>query len=195
MEIFQSQEFKLNPLLIRMVSGTNKSVSELNDFIRKGLWGKNYSQEYNEGEILMGYDNWGVDYETKLPSISNGGDYIVQSAIKSSKIINGVKFEGHDLVIKNLIDEEALIIRAFALDRNTKKENIIHLGEEFERLRKEALNKKGKEAAILWKRLSYLKEEFLSSVPITDKNGRVKIKASIKYGYGTHDSQISRRNL
>ena len=63
-ELFKSEEFKNNPLLLRILSGTNKVVGEVNNMMRRAIFGENI-EEYVAGDILMGYTNWKVDYKTK----------------------------------------------------------------------------------------------------------------------------------
>ena len=191
-KLFESNEFKTNPLLIRMLAGTNSVVNTLNNTIRKGLWKKDSEKEYNDGEIMMGYSNWKVDYRTKEATIYNGGDYQIIKNTPTTKNIEeaGIEVPGYDLVIKNLLKPDSPNIYAFMISKTTPKEKLEKLGETFEKLRLEAMQLRGKAAAQAWVRLTEFKDTFMSPVEISYK-GKSKMSPTMKYGYAhtIHKSQ------
>ncbi len=191
-KLFESNEFKTNPLLIRMLGGTNSIVNTLNTTIRKGLWKKDSEKEYNDGEIMMGYSNWKVDYQTKEATIYNGGDYQIIKNTPTTKNIEeaGIEVPGYDLVIKNLLKPDSPNIHAFMISKTTPKEKLEKLGETFEKLRLEAMQLRGKAAAQAWVRLTEFKDTFMSPVEISYK-GKSKMSPTMKYGYAhtIHKSQ------
>lgn len=191
LNIFNSEEFSKNPLLIRILSATNNNVEELNQKIRRGLWGENAKNEYNEGEILMGYSNWKVDRETGRPLLANSGDYQVVSVENTTKIIKNKEFKGYNLLIQDLIDKSSTPFKAFMISKNTSVEDFTFLGEVFEQLRNQAKNAPNKRSkAAGWQALSNFKEEFMTPVDIKYK-GATKIPTTLKYGYShtIHKSQ------
>ena len=174
-----------------MLSATNNNVEELNQKIRKGLWGENAKNEYNEGEILMGYSNWKVDRETGRPLLANSGDYQVVSVENTTKTIKNREFKGYNLLIQDLIDKNAAPFKAFIISKNTSSEDFTFLGEVFEQLRNQAKNAPDKRSkAAGWQALSSFKDEFMTPVDIKYK-GSTKIPTTLKYGYShtIHKSQ------
>ena len=191
-DLFKSPEFKKNPLLLRVLAGTNATVQKMNEQIRKGIWGKDYQNEYNTGEILMGYANWAIDYETKQPKISNGGDYIVQEVNRGTKNISGTVLQGYNLIIRDVLNPKSQPVRTFVISRDTSVAELEEIGANFEerRLYAASLPKRSREAALAWKDLSEWKNSFVSPVDIKYK-GRTKIARTIDYGYAhtIHKSQ------
>lgn len=194
-ELFSSQEFKDNPLLVRMVSGTNSNVAESNKIIRKGIWGDDASNEYNIGEVLMGYDNFDMDYRTGESKIINSGDYIV-TKVSELKEEDGIKY--YHLTIQDIIDRDAPSVSIKVLSNKNTKDVFDKIGKEFESLRKYAMSlpKGTRQAAFAWTALSDYKARYASPKDITngvDKFGNpaVKIKKSLDYGYAhtIHKSQ------
>ena len=203
-ELYNSMEFKKNKLLLRIVTGTNAKVSEINNMIRKGLFGEAANTtEYMPGEVIMGYDNYDVDYRTKEAKIINSGDYIVKS---SSEVRTGnwagQSVEYYSLVIQNIIDTTKPSVHLRMLSKNTPKEVLEKIGEEYENLRFKAMKlpKGSPQAAAAWAALSKFKIEFGTPQDITygyytdgygNKKPAVKIKKTIDYGYAhtIHKSQ------
>lgn len=189
---FNSPEFKTNPLLLRMLAASNAIVNELNTRIRRGLWGKDADNEYNPGEIVMGYSNWKVDYITGEPKLNNSGDYQILDVTETQQNIEGKVFKGYTLLIKDLINEKSKPFSAFMISNKTPQEDFMYLGQVFENLVARALSfpKGSKEAAGAWSKLSAFKDSFMTPVDITH-NGRTKINTTLKYGYShtIHKSQ------
>ena len=76
-QLFQSAEFKTNPMLVRMVTYQNRLVSEYNKIIRNAIHG-NPKDPFVVGDLLMGYQTFGDKNElTNLSQLNNGLDYMV----------------------------------------------------------------------------------------------------------------------
>lgn len=198
-ELFKSIEFKSNPLLVRVVSGTNLNVSATNTIIRKGIFGDAAINEYNEGDVIMGYDNFDVDYRTQEAKIINSGDYIVTkaSAIKKDTFA-GVTVEYYNLTIQDVIDKDKHPVEVRMLSKNNSPEVFNAIGKKFEELRQYAMKqpKGSMSAAKAWGELSRFKSTYATPVNITygvysDGSPAVKIKRTIDYGYAhtIHKSQ------
>jgi len=194
-ELFESKEFKTNPLLVRVVSGTNLNVENTNKTIRKGIWKEKSSNEYNVGEILMGYDNFDVDYKTGEAKIINSGDYIVTNV---SDLQKDGEIKYYEITIENLIDKDIKPVRIKVLSNENPKEVYNLIAERFEELRQFAIKqpKGSREAAQAWAALNAYKSKYASTKDMaygTDKNGNpaVKIKKTLDYGYAhtIHKSQ------
>lgn len=193
--LFKSDRFKNNKLLVRIVTGTNTSATALNKYIRKLIFGAEKAKiEYNVGEVLMGYSNWNVDYRTKQPLINNGGDYEVTKVSKGQKNIQGKVFNGFNLVLKDLIDDNKKEVEVFMLSLDNSSDDISYLGFKFEELRMKGVtatrNKDRSGAAKAWRELAEFKNSFASPGDITYKD-KTKIAATLKYGYAhtIHKSQ------
>ena len=206
MDLFNSKEFIKNPLLVRMISGTNRVVTELNEAIRKGIWGEDARNEYNVGEILMGYNNWSVSYSTGEPVIANGGDYkVTQATLLDTAITNPVSgevrtFNGTLLILENLVNPETKPEEIFMISKNTSKEDLTWLADQFEHIRETALKytRQGEygAAAKTWQKLADFQNRFGTPVDIKHVNPRtgyakIKIKKTLSYGYAhtIHKSQ------
>jgi ribosomal protein L23 len=199
-DLFKSLEFKTNPLLARIVSGTNANVSETNQIIRKGIFGEKASNEYNEGDVIMGYDNFDMDYRTQEAKIINSGDYIItKSSLTKKAQFAGVTVEYYELTIQDVIDKNKRPVEIRMLSKNNSIDTFNAIGKRYEQLRQHAasLPKGSKEAAQAWTALSSFKSEYGTPVAIT--NGinsftgkpNVKMKKTLDYGYAhtIHKSQ------
>ena len=83
------------------------------------LYGKE-KQEYEVGEVIMGYSNWGVDYNTKQPMLSNGGDYIVTQSVPTTTK-NGKEFAGFEITLQNVLNAGQAPVTAFIFQKYSKK--------------------------------------------------------------------------
>jgi hypothetical protein len=166
-DMFKSEEFKQNPLLLRILSGTNAVVADTNSKIREALF-SNSAKEYEVGDIIMGYGNWKTDYNTKQPILSNGGDYRVISSEVGSQNIAGKIINGFNIELQNILDKDQKSFSAFVISKNTPKEDLFAIGQEYEKIRQQASKLKGPDAAILWKKLADLKDSFISPINISD---------------------------
>lgn len=142
----------------------------------------------------MGYSNWGTDYKTKIPKIANGGDYIITAITPETKqIVPGMEHQGYRVTIENLIDKKAKPVHTFILSENNSMEKLKAIGDEYERLRQEAMSlPKGSQAARqAWIALSNFGESFIAKFDVTDSKGYTKVSRGIDYGYAhtIHKSQ------
>ena len=192
-KMFTSKEFKTDPLLIRVLSGTNKEVKSFNSDIRRGIYGQD-AKQYEVGDIIMGYGNWGVDYRTKQPALANGGDYIVKSVKSATHTVEGINVEGYYVMLGNILNAKQNDFEVFVLDENTSPAKINELGGMYESIRLKAIALKNegnyRGAAMQWARLSAYKDSFASPFDITYQ-GRTKLNKVIDYGYAhtIHKSQ------
>ena len=192
-DMYNSEEFKSNPLLLRVLAATNKAVADINSRIRAAKFGEN-AKEYMAGDIIMGYSNWKTDYDTQQPLVSNGGDYVVIGSTAATKTIYGRSYKGSNILLKNLLDPSAQEIRAFVISKDTPTEDINFLGEVYDKLASEAiaLGRQGDRqgAARKWQAHAEFKESFMTPVEIKF-NGRTKFTKTIDYGYAhtIHKSQ------
>lgn len=190
LKLFTSEEFTKNPLLIRIVAATNNVVAEMNDFLRQGIWKTKAENEYNVGEIIMGYSNWNVNRTTSEPEVKNGGDYQVVSATPTTQNIAGVSVKGYNIIMRDLIsrtDSEGFII-----SKDTPTSVLEKIGEEFENLRNKAksLQKGSKEWGAAWAKFFQFKDSFMTPIEIKYQ-GKIKISKTLSYGYShtIHKSQ------
>lgn len=200
---FKSDEFKKNPLLVRVLAYTNAEVKANNDFIRQGIFGENAVNEYNDGEIIMGYSNFDVDYKTKEPKLINSGDYIITHASKMMEGNHGgIPVLYYDLHIKDIFDESKSAVHVRMLSKTNSQATFNAIGQKSEQLRVAAINmpKGSREAAKAWSAKSAFEAAFATPVDITygsyrNKQGiespAVKIKKTFDYGYShtIHKSQ------
>ena len=193
-ELLKSEEFKDNKLLARIVSGTNAKVAETNKLVRRGLFGKIADEtEYLPGDIIMGYDNFEVDYRTKEPKIINSGDYIV---INSSKEKEGkwgdTEVKYYDLVLKDIIDDSKAVVNIKMLSKNNDEKVYESVAEQYERLRIDVIkvSSSPQERAKGFANLSAFKSKYGTNKNMV-ANGRTKIKKTLDYGYAhtIHKSQ------
>jgi hypothetical protein len=99
-------------LHFRLLSGTNANVNTLNDKARKILFNADSSTGIQEGEILMGYDNF--DLKDDDYTIFNSGDYLVKSvSTEKSKSIDlsdvklgSATFVGNEVLLQSLLEPD-----------------------------------------------------------------------------------------
>lgn len=190
-ELFKSQAFQENPLLLRVLAATNAKVAELNTILRRGIFEGDANNEYNQGELIMGYDNFDLD-PTGTPRIINSGDYIIKekSEIKTRNI-SGVEVKGYDIILKDLnTKNRTKEARIFVLSKNNSSETFSKLGETMEQLRLDAIQNAASGMKGAWAQFYNFKKQFATPVNIEYK-GQVKIKKTLDYGYAhtIHKSQ------
>jgi len=100
---FEFPELVNDGLHIRCLSGTNTVVQSSNNKIREIL---GYKGQINPGEILMGYDNFSLDYFANSYKIINSGDYLVLSVKESVRTVINLDFEGYEVKLKNILDPQ-----------------------------------------------------------------------------------------
>ena len=191
-ELFKSLDFKNNPLFVRVITGTNAKVLQINTMIRNAIFGEASKNDYNEGE-LMGYNNFDTDSSTKEPKIQNSGDYIVKSVSKESKMMVGnVEATYVILSLRSVAGDSKKVIDIKMLSKNNPQSVFDEVGAEFERLRMEAMQavKMGVKKGEAWKPFFTFQKSFATPVDILYK-GTLKIKKTLDYGYAhtIHKSQ------
>lgn len=161
--------------LVKMVTYTNKRIDALNTYIRSKLYPN--AKEYNEREILTGYDT--CDYFDK--HIENSRDYMVVRCIASS-------VEGLPAYLLTL-ESNGSRFDVKILSRNCTQEEFNRLAEKCENLRIKAVKSKNKAD---WRKFYKVYNSFLTPVDLL-YDGRVIKRKSLDYGYciSTHKSQSS----
>ena len=186
---FSSQNFKNNPLYFRILSATNKEVFSINRLARKLLFETN--EQLVIGDIMMGYNNFNVDYDTKEPLIQNSGDYIVTNVIEGTKQVKlkdkHVIYNGYYVTLKQLLNPKDKAKSIFVVDNNEEDYKLLQFvnliselniqGAEFMKQ-----NKK-KEAAIKFSAARAYESELAFMRNCFDAEGRLKIKKTLDYGY------------
>ena len=197
-ENFKNEEFKKNKLYFRVLSATNDQVSEVNERTRELIFGEQSSKQLLPGDILMGYNNFDIDYKTKQPKIINSGDYEVVSVEPGTKTISisgkPVTFTGYNTVIKNiLIDEGTTSI--FVVDNSEDNSKIEAFAAEIARLNIEgaSLVKAGesKMAVGYFQAAREMESSLAFMKQVTDSKGKLRVKKTLDYGYAhtIHKSQ------
>lgn len=196
-ENFTSEEFNRNKLFFRILSGTNSGVTKLNNYVRQELFQTN--EQVVVGDILMGYNNFDVDYETKEPLIINSGDYQVIEVKPGNKVVNidnvDISFLGYHLVLKNLMNEEDGNKSVFVVDNNESEDKIQIFVEDVankNRMGGQFMKDKDYYSAMICFREARMVESQLAFMKnIKDVSGKNKIKQTLGYGYAhtIHKSQ------
>jgi hypothetical protein len=188
-KLFSSDAFKDNPLLVRVLSYTNKRVEEYNRVIRAALHGKD-APPYVVGDVLMGYTSFGdVNESSQMYQIANGVDYIVKEVVRTRETqLFGVPVEVIELSVQDVYNLGDPVVVPVVSPR-TSKETIAALGEAKLKLTKEALTSESARKRLIF-------EEQRLALPFnlqaTDK-GKTRFLANktIDYGYAhtIHKSQ------
>ena len=185
-------------LHFRMLSAKNNGIKILNDLARKNLYNVDDSTQLVNGEILMGYDNFGGNTESY--DIYNSGDYkVVSTSGETKKTIDTgtssgkLEFIGYDVVLEDLLQKDSKPVFVFVakkgpVNEKASKKLIAALSE---------LAKKGKNATDKRTRGMYfgmmyqLKKEVGFMEDQYNDYGGVAIKKTIDYGYAhtIHKSQ------
>lgn len=165
----------------KILAYTNERVSAYNAFARKLMGCSKVTM--NEGEVIMAYDSYTKNHEEVL---HNGSEYIVESAVKSSKLLPYYgSFDGYNLTMNDI--HTGVISRVFLLDPEAEAKKYENLGIVIESLRLKAMKRK-----YLWKNFYAINESFITMKNISFEN-RVIRKKTIDYGYAltAHKSQSS----
>jgi exodeoxyribonuclease-5 len=194
---FTSEEFNKNKLFFRILSGTNSGVTKLNDYVRQELFKTN--EQVVVGDILMGYNNFDIDYETKEPLIINSGDYQVLKVDKGTKLVSidggELIFSGFYLVLKNLMSDSDDNKSIFVVDNNESEEKIQSFVEDI--ANKNRLGAKFMQtddyyqAKLAFQDARKTESQLAFMRNIKDSSGKNKIKQTLGYGYAhtIHKSQ------
>ena len=102
-KFFTAEEFKKNPLLVRVLAYSNSKATYYNKAIRAAIHGKD-AAAYVPGDLLMGYAAFGaVHKDTGMSQVSNGVDYIVQSVGGTKTgLLFGIQVEVATLTVKDV---------------------------------------------------------------------------------------------
>ena len=95
---FTLQKFLDNRFSIRAVAYTNDRVRQLNDMIRINMFGFS-ADKFNEGEMIMMYENIGYNYADQDYDFPNGSDNVVVKSVPvdNKRIINPVTGKVHEV--------------------------------------------------------------------------------------------------
>jgi exodeoxyribonuclease-5 len=188
-----------NPLHFRMLLGVgnNGPIAKANDMARSVLYDVDRTTLLVKGELLMGYSNFDINYQTQEPLIINSGDYIISALQKRTKSIpdTDIKIEGYDVTILNALNPDQFPANIFIADHNKSTQELIAFADHISSLIKQSLTKKKigdfKGYGRLYAQAKNLEKEVAVMVSVTDKNGKVKIKKTLDYGYAhtIHKSQ------
>lgn len=203
-ENFNSKEFEKNKLFFRILCAKNKFVQMLNEIARTNIYKEKASEQILPGEILMGYDNFQVDFKTKEPKIINSGDYFVVSVLKTKKEVllpeskEFLEFNGFNVVLENILTSDMDLKSIFIIDKTEDREKINSFVKEISDLNiigakllqkanntfdKTEQKKLRQQAAINFGRSNDLKNEIAFMENIVDKNAKIKVKKTLDYGY------------
>jgi len=196
-ENFSSQQFKDNPLYFRILSGTNAKVDEYNTIVRDLLF--DTTEQLVKGDVLMGYNNFDVDYNTKEPVIVNSGDYQVIDVVKSNKTIRigteDLKFSGYSVILSNLMNPDDNLKNVFIVDNTENKEKIFKFIDQVAEYNKSGAKAMAsgdrQSAATLFQMARTAESQLAFMRNLIDQNGKVKGKKTLGYGYAhtIHKSQ------
>ena len=193
-QMYNSEEFNNNPLLLRILSFTNSEVAAANEKMRLGKFGRE-AGEYEVGDIIMGYSNWGRDYATEQVQMANGGDYKILQVTPATKQLGTSileekmyrELEGFNVVFQNLLNPKAAPFKAFVLSKNNSVEDLEFLAEVYESVRQMGIRTKD---GRYFAELDHFGKSFISPVNI-NYGGTTKITKTLDYGYAhtIHKSQ------
>jgi ribA/ribD-fused uncharacterized protein len=192
---FTSENFKKNKLFFRILSGTNQVVKEYNALVRRILF--NTNEQLVEGDILMGYDNFDIDYNTGEPLIINSGDYEVLSAKKSNKQIGSINesYSGYQVVLKNTLNSEDGNKYVFIVDINEDPTKVLKFVQKVESMNKEGAiamrSGNRKKAAQMFAGARELQSQLAFMKDLKNQTGNYIVKKTLDYGYAhtIHKSQ------
>jgi len=196
-ENYASVEFETDKLFFRILAAKNDKVKEYNEIARRVL--HNTNEQLIVGDVLMGYDNFDVDYETKEPVIINSGDYQVVALKKGVKQVRyankTVEYNGYFVTLENLLNPSDSTKNVFVVDN---KEDSVKVFEFIDAV--SALNIAGaqlmkagqrQQAAGMFSAARALQSQLAFMKSLTDANGKLKVKKTLDYGYAhtIHKSQ------
>ena len=196
-ENFSSQAFKDNPLFFRVLSGTNVVADEYNRVVRDLLF--NTTEQIVEGDVLMGNNNFDLDYVTQEPLIVNSGDYKVESVRKGERKIRTDKgeivFSGYNVSLINLMNPSDNKKNVFIVDNNESKDKIFKFVDAVAAFNIQGAKAKAsgnmKLAAAMFSQAKSLESQLAFMKSLEDANGKIKVKKTLGYGYAhtIHKSQ------
>jgi exodeoxyribonuclease-5 len=198
-ENYTSDEFKDNKLYFRILSATNAVLPGINRRVRELLYGDEADKQLVKGDLLMGNNNFDIDYKTKQSLIINSGDYIVDSVEESVKTLpvgnKTISFNGFQVRLKNVLDPEESAKSVFIVSNSESDDKLKDFMNEIDSLNKQAEDFRNRgqftasaqrfaEANELQSSLAFMKD-------LVSDNNKVKVKKTLDYGYAhtIHKSQ------
>jgi exodeoxyribonuclease-5 len=183
-----------NVLNCKVLAFTNSRVSAYNNTLRKLIFGKDYVKEFNQGEILTGYDN--LEFETS--KFYNSLDYVVKDIpVKEYRRIPyyDLPLNGYDLQLFDTVYKTTN--KVFVLSRDNDTESLNNLTKLIEQTRLQALRLQnaGKSAKLIWSKYYMIINSFATTFDLYYENRVIKRK-TFDYGYAltVHKSQGSSFN-
>ena len=196
-ENFSSKEFDENKLFFRILSGTNQKAAEYNQLVRSLLF--DTDEQIVVGDVLMGYNNFDVDYQTKEPVIINSGDYQVVDLKKGEKVISAgtefLTFSGYYVTLKNLMNEQDSLKNVFVADINEDVQKIYKFLKVIADYNIAGARAKAagdmRTAASMFQSARTVEAQIAFMRSLFDSVGKVKLKKTLDYGYAhtIHKSQ------
>lgn len=198
-----SDNYKNNKLYFKALSATNAVVTDLNIRIRSILFNKPGQVEV--GDVLMGYDNFGVDYKTGEAQIINSGDYEVISVTPVTAkvtLMNPKNLEAGEVIeiasfkvkLQNLLNTN---VSPVMVTIGSNAEDNVKLSKIKDNVN--ALNMAGgamrasnpRLAAQYFQTARAVSSQIVFMKNIEDEYGNLKIKKTLDYGYAhtIHKSQ------
>jgi hypothetical protein len=186
-------------LHFRLLSGTNANVNTLNDKARKILFNADSSTGIQEGEILMGYDNF--DLKDDDYTIFNSGDYLVKSvSTEKSKSIDlsdvklgSATFVGNEVLLQSLLEPDKDPVSVFIAKKGSVN---TEAGKQLLKAKVELIRLANSAPTRQLRGMYFAKQfDILSQValmePVLNSYGTAAIKATLNYGYAhtIHKSQ------
>lgn len=190
--------FNDNPLFFKLLTATNRAVSQFNQAIRQLRFGRpaNELPLVMEGELLMAYTNEGYRYgDPNNPyDIINSVDYKVVSTpkpeVRELPGSNGIKARGMSFTIQNVFDRSSTI-NAFVIDPNDSAlaNAIMDRIDQLQLAIKTNSGNKQK-LAQLYQMRSDFNNSFYTMKELS-RNGKIKKNKTFDYGYAhtIHKSQ------
>jgi exodeoxyribonuclease-5 len=196
-ENFSSKEFDKNKLFFRILSGTNQKAAEYNQLVRSLLF--DTDEQIVVGDVLMGYNNFDVDYQTKEPVIINSGDYQVVDLKKGEKVISAgtesLTFAGYYVTLKNLMNDQDSLKNVFVADINEDVQKIYKFLKVIADYNIAGARAKAagdmRTAASMFQSARAVEAQIAFMRSLFDSAGKVKLKKTLDYGYAhtIHKSQ------
>jgi len=181
---FKSDEFKKNPLLVRVLPFLNDTVVLHNNEIREGLFGAD-APAFVKGELLMGYAAFSKG-RNKPILVQNGIDYIADKvgAPRQSTLFD-VPVTVYDATIRDVYSGETKIISL--ADPNTPISAQRQINQNASPLKRQAAGNRS-----IWPTRIYPQlQQFAIPFDIVTDDGKTLSKKHFHYGYShtIHKSQ------
>lgn len=177
----------------KILAYTNARVNAFNDVSRKLIFGtEGTANEFNEKEILTGYDN----FEFEGDKFWNSMDYVLMNKPKMiSEMIPycPLPVNGYYLVLYDSVYKRDLNV--FVLSKRNENHTLLLLSNLIEQTRLEAIKAFGKKRSELWRKYFQMINSFATSFDLYYGNRVIK-KKTFGYGYAqsVHKSQGSSYN-